>query len=84
MKKITSFFATEASVTKKAKLSSEEIKTTASETCVDECSDNDWPSCWTAEQKTDFCSKNEWLWFKEKKLGCTVCRNLGSLGVEAK
>ena len=44
MKKITSFFASEASVTKKAKLSSEEIKMTASETCVDEYSDNDWPS----------------------------------------
>uniref|UniRef100_A0A8C8RJZ3 HAT C-terminal dimerisation domain-containing protein n=1 Tax=Pelusios castaneus TaxID=367368 RepID=A0A8C8RJZ3_9SAUR len=86
MKRITSYFLAEALVTKEAKTSSEEIKTstTASETFVDECSDNDWPSCWTVEQKTDFCSKNEWLWFKEKKLGCTVCRNVGSLGVEAK
>jgi len=22
---------------------------------------NDWPSCWTFEQKNEFCSKNEWL-----------------------
>ncbi|KII65997.1 hypothetical protein RF11_15812 [Thelohanellus kitauei] len=87
MKRITSFFSTEVSVTRKARTISEEIKTSTTDpsTCVHECSDNnDWPSCWTVEQKTEFCYKNEWQWFQDKKLGCTVCRNVGSLSVEAK
>ena len=71
MKRITSYFSAEASVTKKAKTSSEEIKTstTASETFVDECSDNDWPSCWTRRAKKQiFAKKMSGFGLKKKSL----------------
>jgi hypothetical protein len=43
---------------------------------------NDWPDCWSLDQKNDFCSKNEWLNVHKMKLGCTICRNVGTLGTE--
>ena len=65
-----------------------DIQTAVSEqTCVGDVdidSDNDQPSCWTLEQKLDFCGRYEWLCVRRKKLGCTVCRKVGTLGIEAK
>lgn len=45
-------------------------------------SDNDWPECWALLQKNDFCERNEWLYVKNKMLGCKVCRDVGSLAVD--
>lgn len=88
MKKISSFFPTSASVTDlMIKLEAEpadDVQTPVSVGNVEIDSDNDLPSCWTLEQKTEFCSKNEWLCVRRKKLGCTVCRKVGTLGTEAK
>lgn len=62
MKKISSFFTSDAPVTKKVKSETEladDIQTIVSEqACADSVvidSDNDLPSCWTLEQKRDFC-----------------------------
>jgi hypothetical protein len=41
-----------------------------------------WPSCWTVEQKSAFRDKNDWLFFHDGKLGCSVCKNCGYLSVE--
>jgi hypothetical protein len=93
MKKISSFFPSAAPVNKQFKQELAEdnvdiIQTTVSEqTCVGDVdidSDNDQPSCWTMEQKIDFCGRYEWLCVRRKKLGCTVCRKVGTLGIEAK
>lgn len=53
---------------------------------IDEVKEGDkqWPDCWTLEQKSDFCKKYDWLIVHNKKLGCKVCREVGSLGVEKK
>ena len=87
MKKITSFFSAGSPVKKKIRSSTEETEemeiTTSDVPSADDYTNDDWPSCWTLEQKTDFCAKNEWLCFQEKKLGCTTCRKVGTLGVEA-
>uniref|UniRef100_A0A8D2KSJ0 HAT C-terminal dimerisation domain-containing protein n=1 Tax=Varanus komodoensis TaxID=61221 RepID=A0A8D2KSJ0_VARKO len=45
---------------------------------------NDWPDCWTYDQKNDFCLKNEWLCVCKMKLGYKPCRKVGTLGVEMK
>jgi hypothetical protein len=45
---------------------------------------NEWPDCWANDQKNDFCLKNEWFCVCKIKLGCTPCRNVGTLGVETK
>lgn len=45
-------------------------------------SDYDWPECWTLLQKKDFCERNDWLYVKNKMLGCKVCRDVGSLAIE--
>uniref|UniRef100_A0A6P7FNA9 Uncharacterized protein LOC114329547 n=1 Tax=Diabrotica virgifera virgifera TaxID=50390 RepID=A0A6P7FNA9_DIAVI len=44
--------------------------------------DKHWPDCWTFEQKSEHCRKNDWLIVQNKQLGCDVCRKVGSLGVE--
>jgi hypothetical protein len=41
-----------------------------------------WPSCWTVEQKSEFRDKNDWLFFHDGKLGCSVCKNVRYLRVE--
>ena len=91
MKKISSFFPAAAPVSKQLKQELAEgcdIQTAVSEqTCVGDVdidSDNDQPSCWTLEQKLDFCGRYEWLCVRRKKLGCTVCRKVGKLGIEEK
>ena len=91
MKKISSFFPAAAPVSKQLKqelAEGNDIQTTVSEqTCVGDVdidSDNDQPSCWTLEQKLDFCGRYEGLFFRRKKLGCTVCRKVGTLCIEAK
>jgi hypothetical protein len=33
---------------------------------------NDWPCCWSVEQKNDFCTEYEWLLISNKKLGMYV------------
>ena len=43
---------------------------------------DDLPDCWTLDQKSAFCEKNEWLIVSNKKLGCKICKEVGSLGVE--
>ena len=40
------------------------------------------PDCWNPSQKEDFCKKNEWLVLKNKKIGCKICKQVVSLGVE--
>lgn len=45
-------------------------------------SENDWPECWTLLQKNDFCQRNQWLYVKNKMLGCKACRDVGCLSVE--
>ena len=90
MKKINNFFSVGSPVNNKIRSSrpTEEIEeieiTTSGVPSADDYTNDEWPSCWTLEQKTDFCSKNEWLCFREKKLGCTTCRKVGTHGVEAK
>lgn len=44
--------------------------------------ESSWPSCWTVSQKDELVKKNDWLCFKDGKLGCSVCKKVGSLGVE--
>lgn len=96
MQKITNFF----SKPKKQKLDDQGEKTqsnslepllvlpsTSDQTSsIDEVKEGDkqWPDCWTLEQKSDFCKKYDWLIVHNKKLGCKVCREVGSLGVEKK
>jgi hypothetical protein len=46
--------------------------------------DADWPTCWTLNQRNDFCAKYGWLFIHKKKLGCITCRKVGNLGIEAK
>ena len=46
--------------------------------------DADWPTCWTLDQRNDFCAKYSWLFIHNTKLGCTPCRKVGYLRVEAK
>lgn len=94
MKKITNYFLTDGPTNKKARILTETIaEQTKITTSVDisesdvemQCQTaNDWPDCWTYDQKNDFCLKNEWLSFCRMKLGCTLCRQVGTLGVEAK
>jgi hypothetical protein len=43
---------------------------------------NFWPSCWIVEQKSEFGGKNDWLFFHDGKLCCSVCTNCGYLSVE--
>lgn len=72
-------------------VSSDEVLPSTSDTLDGpSCTDPDylespaWPSCWTLEQKNSFCEKNDWLDFHDQKLGCKVCKKVGSLGVERK
>jgi len=44
----------------------------------------DWPSCWTLDQKIEYCRKYDWLFVCNQNLGCELCRKVGCLGVEAK
>ena len=43
----------------------------------------DWPSCWTLDQKIEYCRKYDWLFVCNQNLGCDLCRKVGVLGVEA-
>ncbi|XP_039618182.1 E3 SUMO-protein ligase KIAA1586-like [Polypterus senegalus] len=45
---------------------------------------NEWPQVWTAKQKEDFQSKNPWLGFKSRKLGCLVCSTVSIDGNKEK
>ena len=75
-------------------LETEEMEIIASVSNVSELSNSelgeqskttkDWPSCWNLDQRNEFLSKNEWLCVFKMKLGCTPCRKVGTLGVEAK
>ena len=49
---------------------------------VYEAKSDDLPDCWTLDQKSAFCEKNEWLIVSNKKLGCKICKEVGRLGVE--
>lgn len=35
--------------------------------------EQEWPDCWSNDQIRYFCSENEWLISKDKRLGCKVC-----------
>lgn len=43
---------------------------------------NNLPSGWNQKQKLEFIAKNPWLVVLNGKLGCSVCKNVGSLGTE--
>lgn len=45
---------------------------------------NDWPGCWTLEQKNDFTKKYDWLTIECKKLGCSICKKIGTVNIEKK
>jgi hypothetical protein len=34
--------------------------------------------------KNEFLKKNDWLFIKDEKLGCSTCKKVGSLGVGKK
>lgn len=38
------------------------------------------PTCWTVEQWNYFSSRNDWLSLHGDRLGCSICRSVGSLG----
>ena len=40
------------------------------------------PDCWSMQQKQEFCENKDWLIVKQKKLGCTICKQIGTLGTE--
>lgn len=40
-----------------------------------------WPACWTRDQWLYFSNENEWLTCNNGKVGCSVCAEVGSLGV---
>ncbi|XP_069098318.1 E3 SUMO-protein ligase KIAA1586-like [Pleurodeles waltl] len=40
----------------------------------------DLPDCWNIEQMQYFCKEYSWLIVENKKLGCSTCRSLKSLG----
>ena len=94
MKKITNYFSTTGHANKKAKVladtTTEHTKITTpvdiSESDLEKQSQttNDWPDCWTHDQKNDFCLKNEWLCVCKMKLGCAPCSKVGTLAVETK
>lgn len=42
---------------------------------------SDYPDCWNLDQKNDFFLKYEWLITENKKLGCSICRKISTLGV---
>ena len=94
MKKIINYFSTTGPANKKARIlahtTTEHTKITTpvdiSESDLEKQSQttNDWPDCWTYDQKNDFCLKNEWLCVCKIKLGCTLCSKVGTLGVETK
>ncbi|KAJ9574425.1 hypothetical protein L9F63_025929 [Diploptera punctata] len=44
-------------------------------------SDYGWPECWTRLQKNDFFQRNDWLYVKNKMLGCNLCCDVGNLAV---
>ncbi|XP_060093811.1 E3 SUMO-protein ligase KIAA1586-like [Heteronotia binoei] len=44
-----------------------------------EVTESSWPSCWTVEQKDRFLEKNNWLFFCDAKLGCSVCKKMRGL-----
>lgn len=43
---------------------------------------SDYPDCWNMDQKIEFCLKYDWLITENKKLGCSICRGIGALGIE--
>lgn len=45
---------------------------------------NDLPDCWNDSQKNEFCQKYDWLFVKNGKLGCSVCKQVGVLSVHKK
>ena len=40
---------------------------------------DEWPDCWSSDQRMYSLSQNDWLIAKEKKLGCKVCSKVKSL-----
>jgi hypothetical protein len=44
---------------------------------------NTWPSCWTLEQKKEFCEKKK-FGYVQKKIRCGACRKVQTLEMEAK
>ncbi|KAJ8895128.1 hypothetical protein PR048_000453 [Dryococelus australis] len=38
-----------------------------------------WRSCWTASQKDDFPSKNNWLFYNNREFGRTTCKGVGNI-----
>uniref|UniRef100_A0A671U0D7 HAT C-terminal dimerisation domain-containing protein n=1 Tax=Sparus aurata TaxID=8175 RepID=A0A671U0D7_SPAAU len=42
----------------------------------------EWPDCWSQDQIMYFCSQNEWLISKDKRLGCKVCSKVNSLATQ--
>lgn len=40
------------------------------------------PDCWSNDQIRYFCSQNEWLISKDKRLGCKVCSKVNSLATQ--
>jgi hypothetical protein len=44
-----------------------------------------WTSCWTLEQKNEFCEKKKvWLCTKNRKTSCGACHKVRTLGIGAK
>lgn len=43
--------------------------------------ESNWPICWDCFTDDEFVKKNNWLFFKEEKLGCSVSKIVGSLEV---
>jgi hypothetical protein len=90
MNKITDFYST---ANKKPRLSEgvteitvvpESSTSTAGTSEMATTTNNDWPSCWSLEQKKYFCTKYEWLHVSNQKLGCTCCQKVRTLGVGKK
>uniref|UniRef100_A0A3Q1EYJ4 HAT C-terminal dimerisation domain-containing protein n=1 Tax=Acanthochromis polyacanthus TaxID=80966 RepID=A0A3Q1EYJ4_9TELE len=42
----------------------------------------EWPDCWSNDQIRYFCSQNEWLISKDKRLGCKVCSKVSFLATQ--
>jgi hypothetical protein len=72
MNKITDFYST---ANKKPRLNEVTLKTkipesstsTAGTSEMATTTSNDWPSCWSLEQKNYFCTKYEWLHVSNRK-----------------
>jgi hypothetical protein len=47
-----------------------------------ETSESKQSSCWSLAPRNEFLKKNDWLFIKDEKLGCSTCKKVASLGVK--